>query len=527
MILECARFWASRGTWAANAFVIRDVIGPDEYHEHIDNDAYTNFTARWTLEQALALLREAPAPRAKELRETLGLAPAEEQEWARILPAIRIGYDSQTGVIAQDDTYLSLPYTPKSKLDLSRRQYCFFPPGTLTTMSMIKQASVLALHHLFPLAFDRSLAERDWEFYEPRTVHDSSLSAGSHACLAAFLDRADEAAKFYGMVLGTDLDFGADHAEDGLHAANAGSAWMAAVMAFGGMFPEGNRLWCAPRLPPGWQRLSFAVCYRGRRLRFTLTPDSITVAADAGSAVDVVLEGVAVHLPAEAIDRTFPRTPRAVIFDLDGVLLDSAQCHYQAWKQIADRLGVPFNEERNHRLRGLSRRDSFNAMIEGSGIQLPEDEIQTLLHEKNELYRQAVKAAGESLLLPGVKQVLTRLRFAGLKLAVASSSRNTPDLMKQTGLDQGFFHAVAHGGDVARAKPHPEVFELAAARVGCRPENSVVVEDAPAGAEGARRAGMRCIGLGPAGLGAVDQLWPSLAAMPPDAIFDLLGGRSR
>jgi beta-phosphoglucomutase len=527
VVLECARFWASRGIWQDDAFVFRDVIGPDEYHERVDNDAYTNFTARWNLEKALALLRDAPTPRARELREQLGLSATEEAEWARIVRAIRIGYDEKQGVLAQDDAYLSIPLTPRSQLDLSKRQYLFFEPHTLSKMSMIKQASVLAIHHLFPLAFDRALMENDWNFYEPRTVHDSSLSAGSHACLAAFLGHADQANAFYEKVLNADLDFETDHAADGLHAANAGSAWLAAVMAFGGIHAEEDRLWCAPRLPAGWRRLAFALVYRGRQLRFTLTADEIAIVAGPGPAVDLVLEGVATHIPAGATEQAFRRTPHAVIFDLDGVLLDSAQCHYRAWKQIADRLGVPFDEERNRGLLGLSRRDSFDAMLAGSGVHLSEPEIQRLLDEKNSLYREAVKAAGESLLLPGVKRVLTRLRFAGLRVAVASSSRNTPDLMRQTGLDRSFFHAVAHGGDVTRAKPDPKVFELAAARLGCKPEHSVVAEDAPAGAEGAHRAGMRCIGIGHSHLDGVDQQWPSLADMPPNAIFDLLANRGR
>lgn len=521
VVLECARFWASRGEWSGDTFVIKDVIGPDEYHEHVDNDCYTNFTARWNLLKAVELLDTATPERRDGLIAELGITAAEVADWKRIAAAIRIARDPERGILVQDDTYLSLPFSPPESLDLSKPQYRFFKPHELTRMSMIKQASVLALHHLFPLAFDRALMERHWAFYAPRTVHDSSLSAGSHAAVAALLERQADALGFYQQVLATDQDEAHKGCEDGFHAANTGSAWATTTMAFGGIFSTREGLWCAPRLPAGWSRLSFNLVWHGRRLGVLVTPERIDVTLEAGAPIRLVLEGRLVEVGKGAGVVSHERRPRAVIFDLDGVLVDSAICHYKAWKKLAEKLGVSFDEKKNDRLRGVSRRESLMIMLEGSGLNLSPSEIEQVMEEKNALYLDYVRQAGDSLLLPGVKERLNEWRFAGLKLAVASSSRNAALLLQQAGLDQGFFHAVVDGNQISQSKPDPEVFLKAAQQLGARVEDCLVVEDAPAGVEAARGAGMRCLGIGQADLAGADTLRTSLEACSTFDVFQL------
>ncbi len=194
---------------------------------------------------------------------------------------------------------------------------------------------------------------------------------------------------------------------------------------------------------------------------------------------------------------------KAIIFDLDGVLVDSAICHFKAWKMIADQLGLSFDERNNDRLRGVSRRESLLLMLDGR-VDLSEEKMAELMEEKNEVYKKLVDESGDALLLPGVKPFLKELKEKGFKLAVASSSKNTPSLMKQAGLDDGFFDAVAHGGHITNTKPDPEVFLLAAEQVGISPADCLVVEDALAGVEGAKAATMGVWGVGPAELGTCD-----------------------
>ena len=206
---------------------------------------------------------------------------------------------------------------------------------------------------------------------------------------------------------------------------------------------------------------------------------------------------------------------KAVIFDLDGVLADTAECHYRAWLETAGKLGIKFNREKNHLLRGVSRRESILILIEGQ-IELGEDEIQKLMDGKNNIYIKLVEKAGKKLLLPGAMEFLNKLKKAGMKLALASSSRNARRILKLTELDKGFFDTVIDGNDIKNTKPDPEIFLSAAGKLNVRPYECLVAEDAPAGIEAAKRAGMLTLGIGMAELGKCDMKALSIA----DADFE-------
>ncbi len=210
---------------------------------------------------------------------------------------------------------------------------------------------------------------------------------------------------------------------------------------------------------------------------------------------------------------------KAIVFDLDGVLVDSAICHFKAWKMLADRLGVSFDERKNDQLRGVSRKESLLIMLDGQ-VNPSEEEMEKFMEDKNEFYKKLVNESGDALLLPGVKPFLKELKAKGFKLAVASSSKNTPALMKQAGLDDGFFDAVAHGGHITNTKPDPEVFLLAAEQVGIAPADCLVVEDALAGVDGAKAAKMGVWGVGPAELGACDIRTDSIEKTDLQTVID-------
>lgn len=214
----------------------------------------------------------------------------------------------------------------------------------------------------------------------------------------------------------------------------------------------------------------------------------------------------------------------ACIFDLDGVLTDSAPCHYRAWKAMADELGVAFDEERNHRLRGVSRRRSLEIMIDGQR-ELSEAEMQDCMTRKNALFNRLVDEAGPSLLLPGVTELLAGLRHAGIKLAVASASRNAKTIMGHTGLLDGYFDCIVDGTDTTRTKPDPEVFLLAAERLGLPPECCLVFEDAPAGIEAAIAAGMRSVGIGTADIHQATYAATSLVELSVETVLSYLHNR--
>lgn len=188
----------------------------------------------------------------------------------------------------------------------------------------------------------------------------------------------------------------------------------------------------------------------------------------------------------------------AILFDLDGVFCSTDRFHYRAWKELADRLGLPFNEEINRQLRGVSRMESLEILLRGSERKFTFQEKAALAEENNRRYRQLLMGLTQADVSPPVRQTLRELRArGGDRQAVASSSRNTPLILQRVGLDT-WFDAVIDGNQITRSKPDPEVFLRAAQALGFPPARCLVVEDADAGVEAALRGGFPCAGIGPA-----------------------------
>lgn len=185
---------------------------------------------------------------------------------------------------------------------------------------------------------------------------------------------------------------------------------------------------------------------------------------------------------------------KAVIFDLDGVICFTDQYHYQAWKALADRLGIYFDEKINNRLRGVSRMASLKIILERSDKVYTPAEKEALAAEKNNTYRQLLKKMSPADLTDEVRDTLNELRRRGYKLAIGSSSKNTKLILGQIGLET-YFDVIADGTDITHSKPDPEVFLLAASRLGLAPADCAVVEDAKAGIEAAKACGMTALAL--------------------------------
>lgn len=185
------------------------------------------------------------------------------------------------------------------------------------------------------------------------------------------------------------------------------------------------------------------------------------------------------------------------IFDLDGVIVSTDDCHYQAWKRMADEEAIPFDRAINQRLRGVSRMESLDIILERAGRAYSDKEKAEMAQRKNAYYVELIGSLTNRDILPGALDALKALKGLGVKIAIGSSSRNTPLILKQIGLEAAF-DAVADGNGITRSKPDPEVFLLAARLLGLKPENCLVVEDADAGIEAALAGGMRALGVGPA-----------------------------
>ena len=191
---------------------------------------------------------------------------------------------------------------------------------------------------------------------------------------------------------------------------------------------------------------------------------------------------------------------QAVIFDLDGVICFTDEYHYRAWKSMADGMGIPFDREINNRLRGVSRMASLEIILEKyQGPALSQEKKEQLAQQKNDIYRESLKEMSTADLSDEVRETLDALREMGLKLAIGSSSKNTPFILGQIGL-KDYFDAVSDGNNITNSKPNPEVFVKAAQMLGIAPENCLVVEDAVSGAEAGHAGGMKVACLGDAAL---------------------------
>lgn len=189
---------------------------------------------------------------------------------------------------------------------------------------------------------------------------------------------------------------------------------------------------------------------------------------------------------------------QGVIFDLDGVVCHTDEYHYQAWKVLADKLDTYFDREINNRLRGVSRMDSLEIVLERyTGEPLSQERKVELATEKNEIYRQLLAQMSPKDLSAEVADTLNKLREMGLKLAIGSSSKNAPFILERIGLGS-FFDAISDGNNITKSKPDPEVFLKAAEFLGLKPETCLVVEDAEAGVDAAIAGGMDAAAIGDA-----------------------------
>jgi beta-phosphoglucomutase len=186
---------------------------------------------------------------------------------------------------------------------------------------------------------------------------------------------------------------------------------------------------------------------------------------------------------------------KACIFDLDGVIVDTAKYHFLAWKRLTDQLGISFTHEDNERLKGVSRMASLDIILELGGRSFSEKQKIEYATLKNDWYVEFITTMTPEEILPGTVKFITELRKAKIKTAIGSASKNTPMILERTGI-KNLFDAVADGNNVKNAKPDPEVFQTAAKLLSVKDEDCVVFEDAVAGIQAALNAGMKSIGIG-------------------------------
>ncbi len=208
---------------------------------------------------------------------------------------------------------------------------------------------------------------------------------------------------------------------------------------------------------------------------------------------------------------------KGFLFDLDGVIVDTAVFHFQAWRRLAQKLGGDFTEEQNEQLKGVSRVDSLNKIIEWTGATVSDEEFQSLMVEKNEWYLELVQGLGPQDALPGALNFLQTAYDQGVKIALGSASKNAPMILEKLGITP-LFTAIIDGNNVVNGKPHPEVFLKGAEALGLEPSECVVFEDSIAGVQAAKTGGMSSVGIGDAETLQADIHFNALGDTTPEAL---------
>jgi trehalose/maltose hydrolase-like predicted phosphorylase len=284
IILETARFWASRAQLEPDGrYHIRVVIGPDEYHDTVDDNAYTNGLAAWNLNCGLmiaASLRTRWPRQWAELWRRLDLSESELGRWQDVAARLARGFDPASGLFEQFEGFFRLE-------DIDLRGYAsqttpvdvLLGADRTRQAQVVKQPDVLMLLALLPGEYDRRIQQVNFRYYEPRCAHGSSLSPAIHALLAARLGKMELAQHYFRQAAAIDLEDTRGDGAFGVHMATLGGLWQAAVFGFGGLTLEDSGVRLDPHLPVTWRRLAFNIRWRGRQMRFEVRRDPAQVSA--------------------------------------------------------------------------------------------------------------------------------------------------------------------------------------------------------------------------------------------------------
>jgi kojibiose phosphorylase len=297
MLLDIARFWASRATLGDDGrYHILTVIGPDEYHDGVDDNAYTNVMAQWTLRRGLDTageLRSGHPERWQALAARLDITDDELAEWRRVADALVTGFDSATGQFEQFRGYNGLRRVDLSDHDTAAKTMDVkLGWEELQKTQVLKQADVVMLMFLLWDSFPPEVRAANFRFYEPRTAHDSSLSPSFHALVAARLNDMPLAERYLRQAARIDLDFtrkGWAGATGGVHIAALGGIWQALAFGFLGMQPQAEGLRFEPHVPAGWGTLRIPIHWRGSLLRVTARPRGAEFVVEAGGPVTLAV----------------------------------------------------------------------------------------------------------------------------------------------------------------------------------------------------------------------------------------------
>lgn len=516
ILFETARVWLQIGHFSerrGGSFCIHEVTGPDEYTALVNNNFYTNRMAQRHLQDAAgvaAWMAETCPVEFAAIVHKIGLAADESQEWLRAARAMYLPTDAALDIFPQDDGFLDKPRLPANLAQAGVRQPLLLRlhPLTIYRYQVCKQADALLALMLAGDHIGVAAKRRNFDYYEGVTVHDSTLSSSTFAVIAAEVGYADKAYDYFLDTLRVDLDDLHGNSAHGVHMAAMAGSLLALTWGFGGLRVRKGLPSLAPQLPKAWKQYRFGLRWRGSHLRVEVDGEGVLYTVTSGRALTFLHAGVvctldmgqSLRVPAPVVPMEQPalsRPLKAVIFDLDGVIADTAVVHHAAWKRLADEIGVPFDDAIGERLKGVDRLGSLNILLERAERQYSDEEKLVLTERKNDYYKARIASMGPHDLLPGARDAIESARRSGLKIGLASASRNAPMLLERLGIGNLFDHVV-DAGQIARSKPDPEIFLAAALALSVPPQECLGVEDAAAGIASILAAGMAAVGIGQA-----------------------------
>jgi maltose phosphorylase len=306
MLLQIARLLVSRVGQNPHSglYGYYGVMGPDEFHMMVHNNAYTNYMGKRSLEYATDTLRRMKVERPEmyaALRSGTGLEESELNKWEDISKNMAIP-KTKEGLIEQHDGYFDLPYLDVNTIPVDEFPlYHNWSYDRIYRTSLIKQPDVLMFLYLYNSSFSEEVKRINYEYYEPRTIHESSLSPAIHSILAAELGKMDEATEFFGFATRLDLDNYNRNTREGLHTASIAMAWVNIVYGFAGLRSDDVLMHFAPRLPSRWKRLCFSLTWRGRIIEVEMQTDKTVFTLRQGEPMELLVYGEKYTLDTEGL----------------------------------------------------------------------------------------------------------------------------------------------------------------------------------------------------------------------------------
>ncbi|GAU77913.1 beta-phosphoglucomutase [Fusibacter sp. 3D3] len=499
VLFETARIWLEIGHFYQGTFQIHNVTGPDEYTAIVNNNYYTNAMAKYHLMWACTfynLFKNSTdanlSAQTEALFESIQLTDDEVQMMQKASDQMYFEFDGDLQLYAQDDSFLSKPRWPFETADPTKRPLLlYYHPLTIYRHQVLKQADTVLAHFLLEEYADKQAIKNAFNFYEGLTTHDSSLSSCIYGIVASKCGFDQKAYAYFKESIVLDLEDTHHNTKDGLHMANMAGSLLGVIAGFAGLKITENGIALKPHLPKQWQSLKFKIEFKGRLIAFELSHDQLDCQLLKGNPISIELQDQLKLLRSNSVPY------KGIVFDLDGVLTETSHAHYLAWKALAEALNFSVPDTLEDQVRGISRRAALDLVLAYSedASKYTEAEKEAFATKKNEIYLEKIADYTARDLCEGANELLSFLKQKGFKIALASASRNAPFLIQAMGIES-YFDVVVNPLEIEQGKPAPDIFLKACELIALKPDACIGIEDAYAGIESIKSAGLLPIGIG-------------------------------